>query len=68
MTKQDTIGQDQSPHIEAGQGNQMGGKESQEQAKESEMTLLPLLVPQKQQASSHSFAEDLVNIFLFCHI
>lgn len=69
MTKQDTIRHGQSPHIEAGQGNHMGGKESQEQAKESEMTLLPLLgVQRKHQASSHSFAEDLVNILLFCYI
>ena len=37
-----------SPHIGAGQGNPIGGKESQEQVKESEIHLLPLVgVPEK---------------------
>ena len=35
--------QGKGPHIEAGEGNPMGGKESQEQAKESETHRLPLL-------------------------
>lgn len=37
----------------AGQDNPVGGKESQEQAKESERHLL-LLIPQNQQSNSHS--------------
>ena len=36
MTKQNTIRQGKSPHNEAGQGITSGGKESQEQVKESE--------------------------------
>ena len=35
MTKQNTIKQWKSPHNEAGQGITSGGKESQEQVKES---------------------------------
>lgn len=41
--KQDPIRQDKSPHIETGQGNPKLGKDSQEQAKESKIHLLPLL-------------------------
>ena len=50
-----------SPHIKAGQGNPVGGKGSQEQAKESETPPLPLLgVPQEHQATQHNiYAEDL---------
>jgi hypothetical protein len=36
MTKHDVIKQGKSPHIQAEQDNPIGGKESQEQAKESE--------------------------------
>lgn len=43
-TKQDTLRQYKSPHIGSGQGNPIGGKESQQQAKESEIHLFPLLV------------------------
>lgn len=33
MTKKDTIRQDRSPHVEAGQGNPISQKEFQEQQK-----------------------------------
>jgi hypothetical protein len=61
-TKQDTIRQSKHLHIEAWQSNLIGRKESQEQAKESEIYPLLLLgVPQKHQANSHNiYAEDLV--------
>lgn len=50
-TKQDTIEQDKNPDIEAGQGNLIRGKESKEQAKESETHSLPQLGGlQKHQA------------------
>lgn len=38
---QDTIRQGKRPHIDTGKGNLMGRKESQEQAEESEINLLP---------------------------
>lgn len=47
MPKQDTIRQGERPHLEAGQGNLIGGKGSQEQAKESKTQALPLLSPIK---------------------
>lgn len=54
-TKQDTIRQGKRPHTKAGQGNLEGGNESQEQEKESEMHLFPLLgLPQKHQDNSHN--------------
>lgn len=43
MTKQDTIGQVQSPHIEAGQVKSTGGKQSQKQATKVRDIPLPLL-------------------------
>jgi hypothetical protein len=51
----------QNPHIEAGQGNPVGEKESQEHARESKTHLLLLLgVPQSHQANSHNiYTEDL---------
>jgi hypothetical protein len=53
VTKQDTIRLGISPHIKAEQGNPIGEKESQEQAKKSGMDGLVLLeVSQKQQANS----------------
>jgi hypothetical protein len=60
--KLDSTGKGKSPNIEAEQGNIIGGKGFQEQAKESETHLLILLgVPQKQQANSHNiYGEDLV--------
>lgn len=46
-TEQDTTRQGQTTHIEADQGYPVGGKESQEQTKESEGHHFPLLgVPQ----------------------
>lgn len=48
---QDAIRQGKIPHVQAGQGDPAGGKESQEQARESE-TLPQLGVPQKHQANS----------------
>jgi hypothetical protein len=36
MTKQNTLRQDKIPHTKAERGNPTGGKESQEQAKESD--------------------------------
>lgn len=40
------------PHIKAGQGHTVGGRESHKQAVESETTLLPLLgASQKHQAT-----------------
>lgn len=38
---QDTIRQGKRPHIDTGKGNLIGRKESQEQAEESEINLLP---------------------------
>ena len=47
-TKQETIRQGEISHIEAGQGNLIGGKGSHEQSQESKTAPLPLLgVPQK---------------------
>jgi hypothetical protein len=40
MTNQDTISQGKSPHIRAGQGKLIGGKESQEKAKSPERETL----------------------------
>lgn len=46
--KQETIRQGENPHIEAGQVNPIGGNQSLEQAKESEIHPPPLLgVPQE---------------------
>jgi hypothetical protein len=60
MVKQVTIRQSKSPHIR-GQGNPEGGKESQEQAKESEIHPLSLfMAPQKHQPDNQIlYAEDL---------
>lgn len=56
----------QNPHIESGQGwkgSPTEGKESKEQAKESEAHKLPLIkVPQKQQANSYKYSENLLLI------
>lgn len=47
IAKQDTMSLGSDLHNKAEQGNPVGGKGSQEQAKESETLLLPLLgVPQ----------------------
>lgn len=43
MAKQYTIRQGKNTHIETGRNNLIGGKESQELAKESETHLRPLL-------------------------
>ena len=43
MTSKDTIWLGIRPHIEAAWGNPVGGKGSQEKAKDSETSLLPLL-------------------------
>lgn len=51
-TKQDAIRQGESPRMEAGQGNLIGGKQSQEQAKESAIHLfLQLRISQKHKAT-----------------
>lgn len=61
IPKQDAVRQGKNLHIEARQGNPIGGQESQEWAKGSETCLLPLLgVPQKHRGNSHSiYVEDL---------
>lgn len=48
--------------METGQGNPIGGKDSQEQEKDSEVHLFPLLgVPPKHQVNSHNlYTKDLV--------
>lgn len=54
-TKQDTIRQSESHNIKSEQVNPIRGKESQEQAKESELHLLPLLgVPQGTELTALS--------------
>lgn len=53
-TKQNTIRQGKSPHVEAEQGNPMGGRESQEQVKESVMHPLPLLGKAQSQQPYHT--------------
>lgn len=53
--------QGKSTHIETGQDSPIGGKESQEQTKESKTYSLLLGVPQNCQANSHDiYAEVLV--------
>lgn len=57
-TKQDkrrNNNQGKSSHIKSGQGNPIGGKESQKQDKKSQILPLPLLgIPEKQQTNSHN--------------
>lgn len=49
MEKQDIIRQGKSSHVEGGQGSPIGGKECQDEAKESETHSLLMLVPWKHQ-------------------
>lgn len=61
MTKQNTIRQGKSPHIEAASINMTGGKESQEEARVRDTPFPQLGVPGKHQANSHStHAESVV--------
>lgn len=56
-----------NPHVRTGQGNPDGGKEPQEQTKESEIHLLPLLgVSQKHKTNSHNIHEG--DVLLKAHV